>query len=192
MVLFVFIYTFHASEPDSRPPPVSFFLLQRHHRFQHRMFRCYIAIPQSEPVTDKNNSASRKLLVMIAEDNPCATPFWLRWHLLPFLNISTNTKQVQSFMLYNFECVICLSNCRFNVTTTFVTFTWKNTAFNKDFSSLGNYFFLKLCCTFQLHACQLLDPHGCFHPMDSMRNCLYAETIASYFIVNTFVNDYTT
>jgi hypothetical protein len=34
-----------------------------------------LAIPQSEPVTDKNNSASRKLLVMIAEDNPCATPF---------------------------------------------------------------------------------------------------------------------
>jgi hypothetical protein len=39
------------------------------------MFHFTLAIPQSEPVTDKNNSASRKLLVMIAEDNPC-TPFW--------------------------------------------------------------------------------------------------------------------
>jgi hypothetical protein len=76
---------------------------------------------------------------MIAEDNPCATPFWLRWHLLPFLNISTNTKQVQSFMLYNFECVICLSNCRFNVTTTFVTFTWEH-RLQQGFFLPGNYF----------------------------------------------------
>jgi hypothetical protein len=47
-------YLFSSKAPPISAPDVPMFTL---------------AIPQSEPVTDKNNSASRKL-VMIAEDNP--------------------------------------------------------------------------------------------------------------------------
>src|SRR3970040_3209463 len=71
------IYTFQASDPDSRPPPVSFSPPKAPPVSAPEVPMFTLAIPQSEPTTDKNNSASRKLLVMIADDNPCATPFWI-------------------------------------------------------------------------------------------------------------------
>src|ERR1035441_5481765 len=51
------IYTFHASEPDSRPPPVSFSPPKAPPISAPEVPILTLAIPQSE--TERNNSASR-------------------------------------------------------------------------------------------------------------------------------------
>src|ERR1700749_2586296 len=69
------MYTFQASEPDSLPPPVSFSPPNAPPISAPEVPIFTLAMPQSEPAHDKNSSASRKLVVIIADDNPCGTPF---------------------------------------------------------------------------------------------------------------------
>ena len=69
------MYTFQASEPDSLPPPVSFSPPKAPPISAPEVPIFTLAIPQSEPFTDKNNSASLRLLVIIDDDNPCFTSF---------------------------------------------------------------------------------------------------------------------
>src|SRR5512137_105235 len=67
------IYAFHASEPDSRPPPVSFSPPNAPPISAPDVPRFTLAIPQSEPVSERNVSASTRFSVKIQEDNPCGT-----------------------------------------------------------------------------------------------------------------------
>src|SRR6185312_5745003 len=69
------MYCFHASEPDSRPPPVSFSPPNAPPISAPEVPIFTFAIPQSEPAQDKNCSASRKFQVIMADDKPCGTPF---------------------------------------------------------------------------------------------------------------------
>ena len=69
------MYTFQASDPDSRPPPVSFSPPKAPPISAPDVPMFTFEIPQSEPTHYKNNSASFKLFVIIADDNPCGTPF---------------------------------------------------------------------------------------------------------------------
>ena len=64
------MYTFQASEPDSRPPPVSFSPPKAPPISAPEVPMFTFAIPQSEPANDKNFSAYFISLVIIAEDNP--------------------------------------------------------------------------------------------------------------------------
>jgi hypothetical protein len=57
------MYAFHASEPDSLPPPVSFSPPKAPPISAPEVPILTLAIPQSEPAALRNNSASLKLLV---------------------------------------------------------------------------------------------------------------------------------
>src|SRR6187551_3558425 len=69
------MYAFHESDPDSRPPPVSFSPPKAPPISAPEVPMFTLAIPQSLPACDRNPSASRRLLVIIEEDNPWGTPF---------------------------------------------------------------------------------------------------------------------
>src|SRR5260370_26102823 len=69
------MYAFHASEPLSRPPPVSFSPPKAPPISAPLVPMFTLAIPQSLPFTDRNSSASRRLVVIIEEERPCTTPF---------------------------------------------------------------------------------------------------------------------
>ena len=64
------MYAFHASEPDSRPPPVSFSPPKAPPISAPEVPMLTLAIPQSEPAALRNASASRRSLVKIDEDRP--------------------------------------------------------------------------------------------------------------------------
>src|SRR5258708_3912520 len=64
------IYAFHASEPASRPPPVSFSPQNAPPISAPEVPMLILAIPQSLPRADKNASACCKFCVNIAEDKP--------------------------------------------------------------------------------------------------------------------------
>ena len=64
------IYTFHASDPLSRPPPVSFSPPKAPPISAPEVPIFTLAIPQSLPQWDKNVSESCMSWVMIADDNP--------------------------------------------------------------------------------------------------------------------------
>src|SRR5262245_12351884 len=70
------IYAFQASEPDSRPPPVSFTPPNAPPISAPLGPTLTLAMPQSEPVAARNRSASRRSVVKIDEARPCGTPFW--------------------------------------------------------------------------------------------------------------------
>jgi hypothetical protein len=65
------MYAFHASEPDSRPPPVSFSPPNAPPISAPEVPMLTLAMPQSEPRGARKRSASRRLAsVKIAEDSP--------------------------------------------------------------------------------------------------------------------------
>jgi hypothetical protein len=97
----------------------------------------YIGNPQSEPVTDKNNSASRKLLVMIAEEQSLHSVGKSSTVPEYFNKYKTGAKvhAVQFRMCY------LPRNCRFNVTTTFNKTSPERTPQpQQDFSSSATTF----------------------------------------------------
>ena len=69
------MYIFQASDPDSRPPPVSFSPPKAPPISAPEVPIFTFAIPQSEPEAAKNASDYFKLFVIIAEDKPCGTAF---------------------------------------------------------------------------------------------------------------------
>src|ERR1700722_12156118 len=69
------IYAFQASLPLSRPPPVSFSPPNAPPISAPLVPMFTLAMPQSLPLAERNNSASRRLVVMIDDDKPCTTPF---------------------------------------------------------------------------------------------------------------------
>src|SRR5262249_32924561 len=70
------MYAFQASEPDSRPPPVSFSPPNAPPISAPLGPMLTLAMPQSEPVAARNRSASRRSVVKIDEASPWGTPFW--------------------------------------------------------------------------------------------------------------------
>src|SRR6187399_3590025 len=69
------MYTFQASDPDSRPPPVSFSPPKAPPISAPDVPMLTLAIPQSEPSCERKYSISRRSVVIIAEERPCFTPF---------------------------------------------------------------------------------------------------------------------
>ena len=67
------MYARHASEPDSRPPPVSFSPPNAPPISAPDGPMLTLAIPQSEPSAAVNRSASRTFRVKIDEESPCGT-----------------------------------------------------------------------------------------------------------------------
>src|SRR3954464_8784211 len=67
------IYTFQASDPDSRPPPVSFSPPKAPPISAPDVPMLTLTMPQSEPSADMNLSASAWSDVNRLEDNPCGT-----------------------------------------------------------------------------------------------------------------------
>src|SRR6187399_2227976 len=70
------MYTFQASDPDSRPPPVSFSPPKAPPISAPDVPMLTLAIPQSDPACERNCSMSPMRNVIIAEDSPWRTPFW--------------------------------------------------------------------------------------------------------------------
>src|SRR4029078_5961277 len=68
------MYAFQASEPDSRPPPVSFSPPNAPPISAPLVPMLTLAMPQSEPALDRNVSAALTFCVKIADDKPCGTP----------------------------------------------------------------------------------------------------------------------
>ena len=68
------MYAFHESEPDSRPPPVSFSPPKAPPISAPEVPMLTLTIPQSDQAEDRNRSASAWSWVKIADDNPCGTP----------------------------------------------------------------------------------------------------------------------
>jgi hypothetical protein len=69
------MYTFHASEPDSLPPPVSFSPPKAPPISAPEVPILTFAIPQSEPHADKKLSVSERLAENTEEERPCFTLF---------------------------------------------------------------------------------------------------------------------
>src|SRR6187399_2275456 len=67
------IYTFQASEPDSRPPPVSFSPPKAPPISAPDVPMLTLTMPQSEPAADMNSSASAWSWVKIEDESPCGT-----------------------------------------------------------------------------------------------------------------------
>src|SRR5574340_538688 len=67
------MYCFHASEPDSRPPPVSFSPPKAPPISAPEVPILTLAMPQSLPSCDRKYSACFRLVVKIADDSPCGT-----------------------------------------------------------------------------------------------------------------------
>src|SRR6185312_6765531 len=67
------MYALHASEPDSRPPPVSFSPPNAPPISAPEVPMLTLAMPQSLPIADRYCSADFRLCVKIADDNPCGT-----------------------------------------------------------------------------------------------------------------------
>src|SRR4029078_9227528 len=68
------MYAFHASEPDSRPPPVSFSPPHAPPISAPLVPMFLFANPQSEPAFDRSASAALTLVVKMDDDKPCGTP----------------------------------------------------------------------------------------------------------------------
>lgn len=68
------MYDFQASEPDSRPPPVSFSPPNAPPISAPDVPMLTFAMPQSEPSEARNRSASRWSVVKIDDESPCGTP----------------------------------------------------------------------------------------------------------------------
>src|SRR5690606_1047386 len=68
------MYTFQASEPDSRPPPVSFSPPKAPPISAPEVPMLTLAMPQSLPDADRKRSATVRFWVAIAEDRACGTP----------------------------------------------------------------------------------------------------------------------
>ena len=64
------MYPFHASDPDSRPPPVSFSPPKAPPISAPDVPILMLAIPQSDPPTDRKFSAVFILLVKMALESP--------------------------------------------------------------------------------------------------------------------------
>src|SRR3546814_2078725 len=88
----------HASEPDSRPPPVSFSPPNAPPISAPEVPMLTLEMPQSEPVADRNASAALRLVVKIADDRPCGTSF---------CRSEEHTSELQSLMR-NSYAVFCL------------------------------------------------------------------------------------
>ena len=71
------MYAFQASDPASRPPPLSFSPPKAPPISAPEVPILTFAMPQSLPDADTNRSPCRKLFVKIADDKPCGTPFWM-------------------------------------------------------------------------------------------------------------------
>src|SRR6185295_10090623 len=69
------MYARHASDPDSRPPPVSFSPPNAPPISAPLGPMLTLAIPQSEPDAAMKRSASRRSLVKMHDVRPCGTPF---------------------------------------------------------------------------------------------------------------------
>ena len=67
------MYAFHESEPDSRPPPVSFSPPNAPPISAPEVPMLTLAIPQSDPSAARKRSASRMSRVKIAEERPWGT-----------------------------------------------------------------------------------------------------------------------
>src|SRR6185436_12495657 len=67
------MYAFHASEPDSRPPPVSFSPPNAPPISAPLVPMFTLAMPQSDPSGERNFSAARMPSVKIAELSPWST-----------------------------------------------------------------------------------------------------------------------
>ena len=70
------MYCFQASEPDSRPPPVSFSPPNAPPISAPEVPMLTLAMPQSEPVAERNCSASRRFMVKMDEERPWGTSLW--------------------------------------------------------------------------------------------------------------------
>ena len=69
------MYACHASDPASRPPPVSFSPPNAPPISAPEVPMLTLAMPQSLPEADRNASALRTLPVKIDDESPCGTPF---------------------------------------------------------------------------------------------------------------------
>src|ERR1700722_19325121 len=80
------MYAFHASLPDSRPPPVSFSPPNAPPISAPLVPMLTLAMPQSEPALDRNASADFTFSVKIDDDKPCGTPLCMATASSSFLN----------------------------------------------------------------------------------------------------------
>ena len=83
------MYVFHASDPDSLPPPVSFSPPKAPPISAPLVPIFTFAIPQSLPSELRNNSASLMSLVKIELLRPCLTLFCISIASAKFLNLLT-------------------------------------------------------------------------------------------------------
>src|SRR5207344_1824359 len=85
------MYAFQLSEPDSRPPPVSFSPPNAPPISPPLVPRLTYASPQSlpDPHGLRNPSHDSRLRVKIAELSPCCTPFWSAIASSRSLNVNT-------------------------------------------------------------------------------------------------------
>ena len=71
------MYCFQLSEPDSRPPPVSFSPPNAPPISAPEVPMFTLAMPQSEPSVERKRSALRMFRVKIALESPWSTEFWI-------------------------------------------------------------------------------------------------------------------
>src|SRR5579859_768005 len=79
------MYCFHASEPDSRPPPVSFSPPKAPPISAPEVPMFTLAMPQSLPTAERKYSAFFTLVVKMDEDRPCGTSLCMRMASSRFL-----------------------------------------------------------------------------------------------------------
>ena len=67
------MYVFHASLPDSRPPPVSFFAAERSTDFGSAGSDIHVGDAAIAAASAEERLGRRQVLVKIAEERPCGT-----------------------------------------------------------------------------------------------------------------------
>src|SRR3546814_10115609 len=95
------MYTFQASEPLSRPPPVSFSPPKAPPISAPEVPMFTAAIPQSDPDAERNCSTSRMSVAKIEEERPCGTSF------CSAIRSEEHTSELQSLMRISYA-VFCL------------------------------------------------------------------------------------
>src|SRR5918993_2177886 len=83
------IYAFHESDPDSRPPPVSFSPPNAPPISAPDVPMLTFAMPQSEPDAARYASAAFRSVVKIDDERPCGTAFCIAMASSGVLNVMT-------------------------------------------------------------------------------------------------------
>ncbi len=122
-----------------------------------------LAMPQSLPPDERNCSASRRLRVMMADENPAVHHFAMAIASSRCFVFHEIKDRCKSFMLHNLHVIFSFGNAGFHIATAFKPFPFSTPPSTINLPPCFLHFSMHRQVQCRRHLYRSTAPHDCFH-----------------------------